>query len=151
MKGTPRQGKVGRGHRGRGQNEGDPKEGTGGKANGGDKVETKYLPIFLFRISIIVTLLSTIFSASEYCKVSHVGEQTVALLPYFLVYPGPVALPPPLPWSCCLTATSIMALLHYFHLYHGPADLRYFHLYRAPVCLLYTTLLPLCNLISMLL
>ena len=47
---------------------------AGGKANGGDVADTKYLPIFLFKISIIVTLLSTTFPANECCKVSHLCE-----------------------------------------------------------------------------
>ena len=66
---------------------------------------------------------------SPHPSIVHVSTSTLALLPYFHVYYGPVPLLLRLLWPCCLTSTSTVALLPYFHLYCGPVALCIFSIH----------------------
>ena len=66
---------------------------------------------------------------SPHPSIVHVSTSTLALLPYFHVYYGPVALLIRLLWRCCLTYTSTVAQLPYFHLYCGPVALCIFSIH----------------------
>ena len=52
-----------------------------------------------------------------YLALLPLSTSTVALLPYFNVYCGPIALLPRLLWPYCFTFTSTVVQLLYFHVY----------------------------------